>query len=140
MCKSYDGSVRSKWSDTDRKGFYSNWVEQHSYTEKKPDNSNFFHKKIFEKHKVTEFRKLTCYSCGSDKHFMRECPKYRRIDNKRVKVNNVIAEETEKGETVATRVNFLCEVIPRQDILDKLCKLKTTSINVDGKLVNALVD
>ncbi|GBM30688.1 hypothetical protein AVEN_259560-1 [Araneus ventricosus] len=140
--ESYDGSVRFKWSDTDRKGFHSNWGKQYSFNEKKPDNSNSFHRKNFEKSKVTESKKPICYSCGSDKHFMRECPKNRGIDNKRVNVNNVIAEETEteKGETVAARVNFLCKVIPRQDILDKLCKLETTSISVDGKLVNTLVD
>ncbi|GBN22545.1 hypothetical protein AVEN_268176-1 [Araneus ventricosus] len=62
--------------------------------------------------------------------------------NKRVNVNNVIAEETEteEGETVAASVNFLYKVVPRLDILDKLCKLETTSISVDGKLINALVD
>ncbi|GBL91356.1 hypothetical protein AVEN_203504-1 [Araneus ventricosus] len=46
----------------------------------------------------------------------------------------------EKDETAAARVNFLCKVIPRHAILDKLYKLETTSISVDGKLVNALVD
>ncbi|GFT49883.1 uncharacterized protein NPIL_557681 [Nephila pilipes] len=41
---------------------------------------------------------------------------------------------------VATRVDLLGKVIPRQAIKDKLRKLVKTSINVDEKLVHALGD
>ncbi|GFR13140.1 CCHC-type domain-containing protein [Trichonephila clavata] len=97
--------------------------------------------KNFDKPKVTEIKKFTCFTCGSDKHFKRDCPKNKGIDNKRLNVNKVSTEgmELENG-TVAARVDLLGKVIPRRDIEDKLSKLVKTSISVDGKLVHALVD
>ncbi|GFS36161.1 glycosyltransferase-like domain-containing protein 1 [Nephila pilipes] len=63
------------------------------------------------------------------------------IYNKRLNVNKVSTEGTELEDgTVAARVDLLGKIIPRQAIEDKLIKLVKTSINVDGKLVHALVD
>ncbi|XP_055936891.1 uncharacterized protein LOC129966488 [Argiope bruennichi] len=90
-----------------------------------------------------EVRKLTCYTCGSDKHFRRDCPKIKGADYKKIKVNKVSAEGAEaesKGETVAARVDLLGKVIPRHAIEDKLCKLAKVSVSVAGKLAEALVD
>ncbi|GFQ73756.1 CCHC-type domain-containing protein [Trichonephila clavata] len=97
--------------------------------------------KNFDKPKVLEIKKFTCFTCGSDKHFKRDCPKNKGIDNKRLNVNKVSTEgmELEDG-TVAARVDLLGKVIPRRDIEDKLSKLVKTSISVDGKFVHALVD
>ncbi|GFV14854.1 CCHC-type domain-containing protein [Trichonephila clavipes] len=76
-----------------------------------------------------------------NKHFKRDCPKNKGIDNKRLNVNKVSTEGTELEDgTVAARVDLLGKVIPRRAIEDKLSKLVKTSISVDGKLVNALVD
>ncbi|XP_055944323.1 uncharacterized protein LOC129975294 [Argiope bruennichi] len=140
--KSYDGSVRAKRNDYDERGFQGNWGKQ-QFNEKKTDNSNFCPKKNFEKSKITEVRKLTCYTCGSDKHFRRDCPKIKEEDYKKIKVNKVSAEGAEaesKGETVAARVDVLGRVIPRHTIEDKLCKLAKVSVSVAGKLAEALVD
>ncbi|GFV17133.1 CCHC-type domain-containing protein [Trichonephila clavipes] len=76
-----------------------------------------------------------------DKHFKRDCPKNKGVDNKRLNVNKVSTEGTELEDgTVAARVDLLGKVIPRRAIEDKLSKLVKTSISVDGKLVHALVD
>ncbi|GFT81867.1 CCHC-type domain-containing protein, partial [Nephila pilipes] len=135
--KSYDGPARAKWNDSEKRSFHSNWGKQ-PFGEKKHDN--LLSKKNFEKTKVSELKKLTCFTCGSDKHFRRDCPKNRGVDNKRLNVNKVSTEGTELEDgTVAARVDLLGKVIPRQAIEDKLSKLVKTSISVDGKLVHALV-
>ncbi|GFQ66458.1 CCHC-type domain-containing protein [Trichonephila clavata] len=111
--KSYDSPARAKWNDSEKKSFNGSWGKQ-PFGEKKSDN----------------------------KHFKRDCPKNKGIDNKRLNVNKVSKEgmELEDG-TVAARVDLLGKVIPRRDIEDKLSKLVKTSISVDGKLVHAeLVD
>ncbi|GFQ88800.1 CCHC-type domain-containing protein [Trichonephila clavata] len=84
--------------------------------EKKSD-SNFSSRKNFDKPKVAEIKEFTCFTCGSDKHFKRDCPKNKGIDNKRLNVNKVSTEgmELEDG-TVAARVDLLGKVIPRRDI------------------------
>ncbi|GFU98931.1 retrovirus-related Pol polyprotein from transposon opus [Trichonephila clavipes] len=77
----------------------------------------------------------------NDKHFKRDCPKNKEVDNKRLNVNKVSREGTELVDgTVAARVDLLGKVIPRGAIEDKLSKLVKTSISVDGKLVHALLD
>ncbi|GFT35436.1 CCHC-type domain-containing protein [Trichonephila clavipes] len=85
-----------------------------------------------------------------DKHFKRDCPKNKGIDNKRLNVNKVSTEGTELEDgAVAARVDLLGRhftSLPRTAKLlaptleDKLSKLVKTSISVDGKLVHALVD
>ncbi|GFW33517.1 retrovirus-related Pol polyprotein from transposon opus [Trichonephila clavipes] len=81
------------------------------------------------------------FSSGSDKHFKRDCPKNKEVDNKRLNENKVSTEGTEVVDgTVAARVDVLGKVIPRRAIEDKLSKLVKTSISVDGKLVHALLD
>ncbi|GFX96747.1 retrovirus-related Pol polyprotein from transposon opus [Trichonephila clavipes] len=76
-----------------------------------------------------------------NKHFKRDCPKNKGVDNKRLNVNKVSTEGTELEDgTVAARVDLLGKVIPRRAIEDKLSKLVKTSISVDGKLVHVLVD
>ncbi|GFV33690.1 retrovirus-related Pol polyprotein from transposon opus [Trichonephila clavipes] len=76
-----------------------------------------------------------------DKHFKRDCPKNKEVDNKRLNVNKVSTEGTELVDgTVAARVDLLGKVIPRRAIEDKLSNLVKTSISVDGKLVHALLD
>ncbi|GFU97607.1 CCHC-type domain-containing protein [Trichonephila clavipes] len=97
--------------------------------------------KNLDKGQVTEIKKFACFTCGSDKHFKRDCPKNKEVDNKRLNVNKVSTEGTELVDgTVAARVDVLGKVIPRRDIEDKLSKLVKTSISVDGKLVHALLD
>ncbi|GFS72606.1 CCHC-type domain-containing protein [Trichonephila clavipes] len=97
--------------------------------------------KNFDKGQVTEIKKIACFTCGSDKHFKRDCPKNKEVDNKRLNVNKVSTEGTELVDaTVAARVDLLGKVIPRRAIEDKLSKVMKTSISVDGKLVHALVD
>ncbi|GFU59559.1 retrovirus-related Pol polyprotein from transposon opus [Trichonephila clavipes] len=77
----------------------------------------------------------------NDKHFKRDCPKNKEVDNKRLNENKVSTEGTELVDgTVAARVDVLGKVIPRRAIEDKLSKLVKTSISVDWKLVHALVD
>ncbi|GFQ64371.1 CCHC-type domain-containing protein [Trichonephila clavata] len=137
--KSYDAPARAKWNDSEKKSFNGSWVKQ-PFGEKKSD-SNFSSGKNFDKPKVTEIKKFTCFTCGSDKHFKRDCPKNKGIGYKRLNVNKVSTEgmELEDG-TVAARVYLPGKAIPRRDIEDKLSKLVKTSISVDGKLVHALVD
>ncbi|GFU15419.1 CCHC-type domain-containing protein [Trichonephila clavipes] len=97
--------------------------------------------KNLDKGQVTEIKKFACFTCGSDKHFKRDCPKNKEVDNKRLNVNKVSTEGTELVDgTVAARVDVLGKVIPRRAIEDKLSKLVKTSISVDGKLVHALLD
>ncbi|GFV43485.1 retrovirus-related Pol polyprotein from transposon opus [Trichonephila clavipes] len=97
--------------------------------------------KNFDKGQVTEIKKFACFTCGSDKHFKRDCPKNKEVDNKRLNENKVSTEGTEVVDgTVAARVDVLGKVIPRRAIEDKLSKLVKTSISVDGKLVHALLD
>ncbi|GFX68117.1 CCHC-type domain-containing protein [Trichonephila clavipes] len=97
--------------------------------------------KNLDKGQVTEIKKFACFTCGSDKHFKRDCPKNKEVDNKRLNVNKVSTEGTELVDgTAAARVDLLGKVIPRRAIEDKLSKLVKTSISVDGKLVHALVD
>ncbi|GFU16220.1 retrovirus-related Pol polyprotein from transposon opus [Trichonephila clavipes] len=115
--KSYDEPERAKWNDSEKRSFNGSWGQ------------------------VTEIKKFACFTCGSDKHFKRDCPKNKEVDNKRLNVNKVSTEGTELVDgTVAARVDLLGKVIPRRAIEDKLSKLVKTSISVDGKLVHALVD
>ncbi|GFV66320.1 transposable element Tcb2 transposase [Trichonephila clavipes] len=116
--KSYDEPERAKWNDSEKRSFNGSWGQ------------------------VTEIKKFACFICRSDKHFKRDCPKNKEVDNKRLNVNKVSTEGTKLVDgTVAARVDLLGKVIPRGAVEDKLSKLvKTTSISVDGKLVHALVD
>ncbi|GFV80609.1 CCHC-type domain-containing protein [Trichonephila clavipes] len=112
--KSYDEPERAKWNDSEKRSFNG---------------------------QVTEIKKFACFTCGSDKHFKRDCPKNKEVDNKRLNENKVSTEGTELVDgTVAARVDLLGKVIPRRAIEDKLSKLVKTSISVDGKLVHALLD
>ncbi|GFU12642.1 retrovirus-related Pol polyprotein from transposon opus [Trichonephila clavipes] len=64
--------------------------------------------KNFDKGQVTEIKKFACFTCGSDKHFKRDCPKNKEVDNKRPNVNKVSTEGTELVDgTVAARVDLL---------------------------------
>ncbi|GFW13962.1 CCHC-type domain-containing protein [Trichonephila clavipes] len=136
--KSYDEPERAKWNDSEKRSFNGSWGKQ-PFGEKKSDN--FSSRKNFDKGQVTEIKKFACFTCGSDKHFNRDCPKNKEVDNKRLNVNKVSTEGTELVDgTVAARVDLLGKVIPRRAIEDKLSKLVKTSISVDGKLVHALVD
>ncbi|GFY25872.1 retrovirus-related Pol polyprotein from transposon opus [Trichonephila clavipes] len=108
--KSYDGPARAKWNDSEKRSFNGSWGKQ-PFGEKKSEN--FSSRKNFDK----------------------------GVDNKRLNVNKISTEGTELEDgTVAARADFLGKVIPRQAIEDKLSKLVKTSISVDGKLVQALVD
>ncbi|GFY34917.1 CCHC-type domain-containing protein [Trichonephila clavipes] len=136
--KSYDGPARSKWNDSEKRSFNGSWGKQ-PFGEKKSDT--FSYRKKFHKGQVTEIKKFTCFTCGSDKHFNRDCPNNKGVDNKRLNVNKVSTEGTELEDgTVAARVDLLGKVISRGAIEDKLSKLVKTSISVDEKLVHALVD
>ncbi|GFW71257.1 CCHC-type domain-containing protein [Trichonephila clavipes] len=136
--KSYDGPKRAKWNDSEKRSFNGSWGKQ-PFGEKKSDN--FSSRKNFDKGQVTEIKKFACFTCGSDEHFKRDCPKNKGVDNKRLNVKMVSTEGTELEDgTVAARVDLLGKVIPRRAIEDKLSKLVKTSISVDGKLVHALVD
>ncbi|GFU76346.1 retrovirus-related Pol polyprotein from transposon opus [Trichonephila clavipes] len=136
--KSYDEPERPKWNDSEKRSFNGSWGKQ-PFGEKKSDN--FSSRKNFDKGQVTEIKKFACFTCGSDKHFKRDCPKNKEVDNKRLNVNKVSTEGTELVDgTVAARVDLLGKVIPRRAIEDKLSKLVKTSISVDGKLVHALLD
>ncbi|GFT19538.1 retrovirus-related Pol polyprotein from transposon opus [Trichonephila clavipes] len=115
--KSYDEPERAKWNDSEKRSFNGSWGQ------------------------VTEIKKFACFTCGSDKHFKRDCPKNKEVDNKRLNVNKVATEGTELVDgTVAARVDVLGKVIPRRAIEVKLSKLVKTSISVDGELVHALLD
>ncbi|GFT87373.1 retrovirus-related Pol polyprotein from transposon opus [Trichonephila clavipes] len=136
--KSYDGPARAKWNDSKKRSFNGSWGKQ-PFGEKKSDK--FSSRKNFDKFKVNEMKKIACFTCGSDKHFKRNCPKSKGVDNKRLNVNKVSTEGTELEDgTVTATVDLLGKVIPRRAIEDKLSKLVKTSISVDGKLVHALVD
>ncbi|GFW43375.1 CCHC-type domain-containing protein [Trichonephila clavipes] len=136
--KSYDEPERAKWNDSEKRSFNGSWDKQ-PFGEKKSEN--FSSRKNFDKVQVTEIKKFACFTCGSDKHFKRDCPKNKEVDNKRLNVNKVSTEGTELVDgTVAARVDLLGKVIPRGAIEDKLSKLVKTSISVDGKLVHALLD
>ncbi|GFX69317.1 retrovirus-related Pol polyprotein from transposon opus [Trichonephila clavipes] len=136
--KSYDEPERAKWNDSEKRSFNGSWGKQ-PFGEKKSDI--FSSRKNFDKGQVTEIKKFACFTCGSDKHFKRDCPKNKEVDNKRLNENKVSTEGTELVDgTVAARVDVLGKVIPRRAIEDKLSKLVKTSISVDGKLVHALLD
>ncbi|GFU73317.1 retrovirus-related Pol polyprotein from transposon opus [Trichonephila clavipes] len=136
--KSYDEPERAKWNDSEKRSFNGSWGKQ-PFGEKKSDN--FSSRKNLNKGQVTEIKKFACFTCGSDKHFKRDCPKNKEVDNKRLNVKKVSTEGTELVDgTVAARVDVLGNVIPRRAIEDKLSKLVKTSISVDGKLVHALLD
>ncbi|GFX23765.1 retrovirus-related Pol polyprotein from transposon opus [Trichonephila clavipes] len=136
--KSYDEPERAKWNDSEKRSFNGSWGKQ-PFGKKKSDN--FSSRKNFDKGQVTEIKKFACFTCGSDKHFERDCPKNKEVDNKRLNENKVSTEGTELVDgTVAARVDLLGKVIPRRAIEDKLSKLVKTSISVDGKLVHALLD
>ncbi|GFU51682.1 CCHC-type domain-containing protein [Trichonephila clavipes] len=116
--KSYDGPARAKWNDNEKRSFNGSWGKQ-PFAEKKSDN--FSSRKNFDKGQVTEIKKFACFTCGSDKHFKRDCPKNKGADNKRLNVNKVSTEGTELEDgTVAARVDLLGKVIPRRAIEDKL--------------------
>ncbi|GFY15972.1 retrovirus-related Pol polyprotein from transposon opus [Trichonephila clavipes] len=124
--------------ECEKRSFSGSWGKQ-PFGEKK--SNNFSSKRNFDKSKVPEIKKFACFTCGSDKHFKRDCPKNKGVDNKRLNVNKVPTEGTELEDgTVTARVDLLGKVIPRRAIEDKLSKLVITSISVDGKLVHALVD
>ncbi|GFU55244.1 retrovirus-related Pol polyprotein from transposon opus [Trichonephila clavipes] len=113
--KSYDEPERAKWNDSEKRSFNGSGGKQ-PFGEKKSDN--FSSRKNFDKGQVTEIKKFACFTCGSDKHFKRDCPKNKEVDNKRLDVNKVSTEGTELEDgTVTARVDLL-----------------------DGKLVHALVD
>ncbi|GFV83229.1 retrovirus-related Pol polyprotein from transposon opus [Trichonephila clavipes] len=113
--KSYDGPARAKWNDSEKRSFNGSWGKQ-PFGEKK--SNNFSSRKNFDKGKVTEIKKFACFTCGSNKHFRRDCPKNKGVDNKRLNLNKVSTEETKLEDgTVTARVDLL-----------------------DGKLVRALVD
>ncbi|GFX90012.1 CCHC-type domain-containing protein [Trichonephila clavipes] len=113
--KSYDEPERAKWNDSEKRSFNGSWGKQ-PFGEKKSDN--FSSRKNFDKGQVTEIKKFACFTCGSDKHFKRDCPKNKEVDNKRLNENKVSTEGTELVDgTVAARVDVL-----------------------DGKLVHALLD
>ncbi|GFV53166.1 CCHC-type domain-containing protein [Trichonephila clavipes] len=138
--KSYDEPEpeRAKWNDSEKRSFNGSWGKQ-PFGEKKSDN--FSSRKNYDKGQVTEIKKFACFTCRSDKHFKRDCPKNKEVDNKRLNENKVSTEGTELEDgTVAARVDLLGKVFPRGAIEDKLSKLVKTSISVDGKLVYALVD
>ncbi|GFS77131.1 retrovirus-related Pol polyprotein from transposon opus [Trichonephila clavipes] len=136
--KSYDEPERAKWNDSENRSFNGSGGKQ-PFGEKKSDN--FSSRKNFDKGQVTEIKKFACFTCGSDKHFKRDCPKNKEVDNKRLNVNKVSTEGTELEDgTVTATVDLLGKVIPRGASEDKLSKLVKTSISVDGKLVHALVD
>ncbi|GFY31841.1 CCHC-type domain-containing protein [Trichonephila clavipes] len=136
--KSYDEPERAKWNDSEKRSFNGSRGKQ-PFGEKKSDN--FSSRENFDQGQVTEIKKFACFTCGSDKHFKRDCPKNKEVDNKRLNVNKVSTEGTELVDgTVTARVDLLGKVIPRRAIEDKLSKLVKTSISVDGKLVHALVD
>ncbi|GFY16057.1 retrovirus-related Pol polyprotein from transposon opus [Trichonephila clavipes] len=69
--KSYDEPERAKWNDSEKRSFNGSWGQ------------------------VTEIKKFACFTCGSDKHFKRDCPKNKGIENKRLNVNKVSTEGTE---------------------------------------------
>ncbi|GFT63171.1 retrovirus-related Pol polyprotein from transposon opus [Trichonephila clavipes] len=136
--KSYDEPERAKWNDSEKRSFNGSWGKQ-PFGEKKSDN--FSSRENFDKGQVTEIKKFACFTCGSDKHFKRDCPKNKEVDNKRLNVNKVSTEGTELEDgTVTARVDLLGKVIPRGANEDKLSKLVKTSISVDRKLVHALLD
>ncbi|GFS48894.1 retrovirus-related Pol polyprotein from transposon opus [Trichonephila clavipes] len=136
--KSYDEPERAKWNDSEKRSFNGSWGKQ-PFGEKKSDN--FSSRKNFDKGQVTEIKKFACFTCGSDKHFKRDCAKNKEVDNKRLNVNKVSTEGTELEDgTVTARVDLLFKVILRGAIEDKLSKLVKPSISVDGKLVHALGD
>ncbi|GFW13735.1 retrovirus-related Pol polyprotein from transposon opus [Trichonephila clavipes] len=113
--KSYDEPERAKWNYSEKRSFNGSWGKQ-PFGEKKSDH--FSSRKNFDKGQVTEIKKFACFTCGSDKHFKRDCPKNKEVDNKRLNVNKVSTEGTELVDgTVAARVDLL-----------------------DGKLVHALLD
>ncbi|GFT07568.1 retrovirus-related Pol polyprotein from transposon opus [Trichonephila clavipes] len=113
--KSYDEPERAKWNDSEKRSFNGSWGKQ-PFGEKKSDN--FSSRKNLDKGQVTEIKKFACFTCGSDKHFKRDCPKNKEVDNKRLNVNKVSTKMTELVDgTVAARVDVL-----------------------DGKLVHALLD
>ncbi|GFX65661.1 retrovirus-related Pol polyprotein from transposon opus [Trichonephila clavipes] len=113
--KSYDEPERAKWNDSERRSFNGSWGKQ-PFGEKKTDK--FSSRKNFDKGKVTEIKKFACFTCGSDKHVKRNCPKNKGVDNKRLNVNKVSTEGTELEDGTVTA---------RDDLLD-------------GKLVHALLD
>ncbi|GFT90333.1 retrovirus-related Pol polyprotein from transposon opus [Trichonephila clavipes] len=130
--KSYDEPEREKWNDSEKRSFNGSWGKQ-PFGEKKSDM--FSSRKNFDKGQVTEIKKFACFTCGSDKHFKRDCPKNKEVDNKRLNENKVSTEGTELVDgTVAARVHVLGKVIPRRAIEDKLSKLKdlVPGISVEG--------
>ncbi|GFX86256.1 CCHC-type domain-containing protein [Trichonephila clavipes] len=137
--KSYDEPARAKWNDDSEKRSFSDSWGKKPFGEKKSDN--FSSRKNFDKGQLTEIKKFACFTCGSDKHFERDFPKNKGVDNKRLNVNKVSTEGTDLEDgTVTARVDLLGKVIPRRVIEDKLSKLVKTSISVDGRLGHALVD
>ncbi|GFT71066.1 retrovirus-related Pol polyprotein from transposon opus [Trichonephila clavipes] len=78
-------------------------------------SDNFSSRKNFDQGQVTEIKKIRLFHLGgSDKHFKRDCPKNKEVDNKRLNVNKVSTEGTELVDgTVTARVDLLGKVIPR---------------------------
>ncbi|GFV79248.1 retrovirus-related Pol polyprotein from transposon opus [Trichonephila clavipes] len=105
--KSYDEPERAKWNDSEKRSFNGSGGKQ-PFGEKKSDN--FSSRKNFDKGQVTEIKKFACFTCGSDKHFKRDCPKNKEVDNKRLNVNKVSTEGTELEDgTVTARVDLLVD-------------------------------
>ncbi|GFY37979.1 CCHC-type domain-containing protein [Trichonephila inaurata madagascariensis] len=124
--KSYEGPVRAKWNDNEKRSFNGSWGKQ-PFGEKRSDN-NFSSTKNFDKSKVSEIKKNRLFHLRI-KHFKRDCPKNKRVDNKRLNVNKVSTEGTELEDgMVAARVALLGKVIPRRAIEDKLIP----GISVEG--------
>ncbi|GFU44235.1 CCHC-type domain-containing protein [Trichonephila clavipes] len=71
--KSYDGPARAKWNDNEKRIFNGSWGKQPFGGEK--SQIIFLLGKNFDKGQVTEIKKFACFTCGSDKHFKRDCPK-----------------------------------------------------------------
>ncbi|GFT66811.1 CCHC-type domain-containing protein [Nephila pilipes] len=132
-----DGPVRGKWNDSKKRSFNGNW-SKHQFREKK--SYKVLSRKNFEKRKASEIKKLTCFTCGSNKHFRQNYPN-KGVDNKRLSMNKVSTEGTELEDgTLAARVDLLSKVFSRLAIEVKLSKLVKLSISVDGNLVHTLVD
>ncbi|GFT16446.1 CCHC-type domain-containing protein [Trichonephila clavipes] len=107
--KSCDEPERAKWNDSEKRSFNGSWGKQ-PFGEKK--SGNFSSRKNFDKGQVTEIKKFACFTCGSDKHFKRDCPKNKEVDNERLNVNKVSTEGTELVDgTVAARVDLLVHAL-----------------------------
>ncbi|GFU44525.1 hypothetical protein NPIL_344101 [Nephila pilipes] len=88
-----------------------------SSQENKVEISNFAFRKSFDKQKDKGVKRFACFSCGSDKHLKRDCPRYRGWETKRVYVNSVLAEKP-ATENETAKLDFIGEIIPREAIAE----------------------